>query len=59
MIKKNLKIAIRNAIKYKGTTFINIFGLSCGMAICIIIMAFVSDQLSYDKQHIKRLVRAH
>lgn len=53
MIKKNLKIAIRNAIKYKGTTFINIFGLSAGMAICIIIMAFVSDQLSYDKQHTK------
>jgi putative ABC transport system permease protein len=53
MIKKNFKIAIRNAIKYKGTTFINIFGLSCGMAICIIIMAFISDQLSYDKQHKK------
>jgi len=53
MIKKNLKIAIRNAIKYKGTTFINIFSLSCGMAICIIIMAFVIDELSYDKQHTK------
>lgn len=53
MIKRNLKIAIRNAIKYKGTTLINIFGLSVGMAVCTIIMAFVIDQLNYDKQHTK------
>lgn len=50
MFKLNLKIALRNLWKNKGYTFINIAGLSIGMAGCILIFIFISYQLSYDKQ---------
>ena len=49
MFKLNLKIALRNLWKYKGYTAINIFGLSIGLASCILIFIFVRYQLSFDK----------
>jgi putative ABC transport system permease protein len=49
MFKLNLKIALRNLWKYKGYTAINIFGLSIGLASCILIFIFVSYQMSFDK----------
>jgi len=51
MFKLNLKIAMRNLWKYKGYTAINVFGLSIGLASCILIFIFVRYQLSYDKGH--------
>ncbi|MCP4726578.1 MAG: FtsX-like permease family protein [bacterium] len=51
MYKNYLKIAIRNIIRQKGYSFINIFGLTLGMASCILIMLWVFDELSYDKFH--------
>lgn len=52
MFKLNFKIALRNLWKNKGYTFINIAGLSIGMASCILIFIFINYQLSYD-QHYK------
>jgi putative ABC transport system permease protein len=49
MFKLNLKIALRNLWKYKGYTAINIFGLSIGLASCILIFIFVRYQMSFDK----------
>jgi putative ABC transport system permease protein len=49
MFKLNLKIALRNLWKYKGYTAINIFGLSIGLASCILIFIFVHYQMSFDK----------
>lgn len=49
MFKLNLKIALRNLWKYKGYTLINVFGLSIGLASCILIFIFVRYQLSFDK----------
>ncbi|MES2419340.1 MAG: ABC transporter permease [Bacteroidota bacterium] len=49
MFKLNLKIALRNLWKYKGYTAINVFGLSIGLASCILIFIFIRYQLSYDK----------
>lgn len=49
MFKLNLKIALRNLWKHKGYTTINIFGLSIGLASCILIFIFVRYQLSFDK----------
>ena len=49
MFKLNLKIALRNLWKYKGYTAINIFGLSIGLASCILIFLFVRYETSYDK----------
>ncbi|RYD77761.1 MAG: FtsX-like permease family protein, partial [Sphingobacteriales bacterium] len=49
MFKLNLKIALRNLWKHKGYTFINILGLSIGMASCILIFIFIRYQMSFDE----------
>lgn len=49
MFKLNLKIAWRNLWKNKGYTFINVFGLSIGMASCILIFIFIRYQMSFDE----------
>ncbi|RZL45093.1 MAG: FtsX-like permease family protein [Pedobacter sp.] len=51
MFKLNLKIALRNLWKYKGYTAINVFGLSIGLASCILIFIFVRYQTSFDKDY--------
>lgn len=51
MFKNYLKIAIRNVQKHKGYAFINIAGLAIGMACCILILAYILTELSYDKYH--------
>jgi ABC-type antimicrobial peptide transport system permease subunit len=49
MFKNYLKITVRNLTRHKGYSFINIFGLAVGMACCILILLWVSDELSYDR----------
>ncbi|PZX55614.1 ABC transporter permease [Algoriphagus chordae] len=49
MLKNYFKIALRNLKKHKFYTFINILGLSVGVAVCMIISLFVINELSYDK----------
>ncbi len=53
MFKNYLKIALRNLLKYKGYSLINILGLAVGMASCILILLYVHDELSYDQHHEK------
>ncbi|HTJ51311.1 MAG TPA: ABC transporter permease [Cyclobacteriaceae bacterium] len=51
MIKNYFKIAIRNLVKNKGYSFINIMGLATGMAVAILIGLWIWDELSYNKYH--------
>lgn len=51
MIQNYFKIAFRNLLKYKGYSFINIFGLATGMAVAILIGLWVWDELSFNKYH--------
>lgn len=51
MFSNYLKTAIRNLLKHKGYSFINITGLAVGMACCILIMALIIDELSFDLFH--------
>ncbi len=53
MFKNYLKISLRNLIKHKGASFINITGLAIGMACGMLILLFVKDELSYDRFHEK------
>ena len=53
MLKNYIKIALRNLIRHKGYTFINIFGLATGIICCLLILVYVQDELSYDKYHEK------
>jgi putative ABC transport system permease protein len=61
MLQNYFKIAIRNLLKYKGYTAVNVFGLTIGIASCILIFIYVQDELSYDKFHEKagRIYRVH
>lgn len=54
MLKNYLKIAIRNLWKEKLYAFINIFGLSIGVACCILIAAGVLRELSFDDFHLNQ-----
>ncbi|MCI0695038.1 ABC transporter permease [candidate division KSB1 bacterium] len=51
MFKNYLKIALRNLLRQKGYSFINIAGLAVGMACCLLIIFYVQDELSYDRFH--------
>src|SRR3954467_9703703 len=49
MFKNYFKTAWRNLMKNKTFSFINIAGLSIGMAACLLILQYVSFQLSFDQ----------
>ncbi len=51
MITNYIKVAIRNILKYKFFSTINVLGLSIGMACCLFIFIYVTDELSYDRFH--------
>jgi len=51
MVKNYLKVAVRNLLRHKAYTLINIGGLSVGMACSILILLWVHYELSYDRYH--------
>ena len=51
MLRNYLKIAWRNLLKNKTHSFINITGLSVGMAVAMLISLWIWDELSYNKYH--------
>lgn len=51
MIRNFITVAIRNILKHKFYSFINIVGLVIGMSCCLFIFIYVQDELSYDKFH--------
>jgi ABC-type antimicrobial peptide transport system permease subunit len=51
MLKNYIKIAFRNIVKNKVHAFINIAGLSVGMAVAMLIGLWIWDELSFDKYH--------
>src|SRR5689334_18236225 len=48
MIRNYLAIALRNIIRHKLYSFINIAGLTVGLACAIFIILFIRDEISYD-----------
>jgi putative ABC transport system permease protein len=53
MFKNYFKIALRNLWKNKGFSAINIIGLAAGLATCLLIMLYVTDELGFDKYNEK------
>lgn len=60
MFKNYLKTALRNLRKNKLYSIINIFGLTVGLAACLLIGVYINHELSYDKfnANANRIVRA-
>jgi putative ABC transport system permease protein len=61
MIRNYLKIAFRSLWRSKLHSVINVSGLSIGIAVCILIVLFVRDELTFDRFHSKaeRIYRAY
>jgi putative ABC transport system permease protein len=53
MLKNYFKIAFRNLWRSKGFSAINIIGLAVGLAVCLLITLYVTDELSYDRYNEK------
>ncbi len=53
MLRHFFQIAWRNLKKRKLYSFINIAGLTIGMACCVLITLYVQNELSYDRYHSK------
>lgn len=51
MFANYLKTAIRNLVKTKLYSLINVLGLAIGMAACLLILHYVSYEKSYEKFH--------
>ena len=51
MIKNYLKIAFRNIIRNRSNTFINILGLSIGIASCTLLFLLIRFEESFDNFH--------
>ncbi|CAD5279171.1 MULTISPECIES: FtsX-like permease family protein [unclassified Imperialibacter] len=49
MFRNYLKVGVRNILKYKAFSFINIFGLAAAMSVGMLILLMLADQRSYDQ----------
>ena len=60
MFKNYFKTALRNLRKNKLYSAINIFGLTVGLAACLLIGVYINHEMSYDKFNLNanRIVRA-
>jgi putative ABC transport system permease protein len=52
MLKSYFVVAIRNVLKHKFFAAINILGMTIGIAASLLIILYISDELSYDKFHV-------
>lgn len=53
MLKNYLKVAVRNLLRYKTYSLINLAGLAVGMTCAFLILLYVNDELRYDRFHEK------
>lgn len=49
MFRNYLKIALRNLLKHKLISSINLFGLTVGITCCLLITVYILNELSYDR----------
>lgn len=54
MLKNYLVIAIRNVLKHRGYSLLNLAGLAAGLTCCIFVALFVREDIAYDSFHTKR-----
>jgi len=53
MFRNYITIAVRNLMKHRFYTLINVAGLATGIAACLVISLFVINELNYDNHHTK------
>ena len=53
MFTNYLKIAVRNLLKNKLFSGLNLMGLALGIAVALLLLVFVKEELSFDRYHSK------
>ena len=53
MFESYLKVGLRNLLRHRSHTFINIAGLASGITCVLFIVLYIADELSYDRYHDK------
>ena len=53
MLRNLVKIALRNLLKDKAYSVINILGLTIGITCSLFLLMYIMDELSYDRYHAK------
>ena len=53
MLKNYFKVALRNLLRNKAFSFINISGLAIGMASAILILLWIQNEMNHDRFHAK------
>jgi len=51
MIRNYVRIALRNLLKHKAYSAINVTGLAVGMACSLLILLYVRDEIGFDRFH--------
>jgi putative ABC transport system permease protein len=61
MFKNFIKVSVRNLMRHRFNSFINIAGLTIGLTSVIFILLYVQDEWGYDKQfvHSDRIYRTN
>ncbi len=54
MLRNYIKTAVRSLLRHRFFSFINIFGLAVAMALSMVIIMLVADQMTYDRYNTKR-----
>ena len=51
MLKNYIKVTLRNMVRNKLFTSINIIGMSVSLACCLLLFLYAANELSFDKHH--------
>jgi putative ABC transport system permease protein len=54
MLLNYLKVGLRNILKYKVFSFINVFGLAVAMTVCMLILLMLAEQRNSDRFNAQR-----
>jgi putative ABC transport system permease protein len=53
MLQNYIKIALRNLLRNKVYSAINILGLALGVACCLLLALYIQDEINFDKHHVR------
>lgn len=51
MLRNYLRTVRRSVVRHKGYAFVNVAGLAVGLACCLLILLYITDERSYDDFH--------
>ena len=52
MFKSYIKTAWRSLLRYPGASFVKLAGLAIGMSCCMLILVYIQDELSYNRDFV-------